>query len=119
MAKLRPYVPLAADRLAAATIVVHTSTDPRPLLVPVRSAAARSGLTPAVSEMQATLPPAANSASLIRALGRLATALAFVGILGLVAFTVSEERRQIGIRIALGARPLQVGSRRCGLSLLQ
>ena len=41
--------------------------------------------------------------ALIGSLGMVATALAAAGMAALVAFTVAQRRRELGIRIALGA----------------
>lgn len=40
--------------------------------------------------------------------GLLATVLAMVGLYGLIAFLVARRRNEIGVRLALGARPAQV-----------
>lgn len=52
--------------------------------------------------------PAQAAAIALSAFGALAIILAATGINGLVAYTVSRRVREIGIRIAIGARPQQV-----------
>jgi ABC-type antimicrobial peptide transport system permease subunit len=47
-------------------------------------------------------------ASAVSAIGIVAVALAGIGLIGLVAFTVSQRTKEIAIRIALGARPASV-----------
>jgi putative ABC transport system permease protein len=95
--------------------VVRTAGDARALLPAIRAAVhsidptrAVFGMMPLEENVGATLGETRLQTEMIAAFGFAAVALAVVGIYGLVALAVTTRRREIGIRIALGADPRRV-----------
>jgi hypothetical protein len=68
--------------------------------------------------MTETLAPQRVAVSLFSAFGLLAITLASLGLYSLTAFSVARRTREIGIRIAVGARPEVVVGRILGRGLL-
>jgi predicted permease len=57
---------------------------------------------------QQSMARAAMTLKLLAITGAVALLLGLIGIYGVVSYAISERRREIGIRLALGARPAQV-----------
>jgi predicted permease len=103
-----------ADILPSMVVLVRTSVPPEGL-VPFVVSTAKSidpKLFPEVQLMKSAfrhrLQSAEYSALSVSLLGFVALLLACGGIVGLVGYAVSQRTREIGIRMALGAKPAHV-----------
>jgi len=106
------YVPIGDAEEVQSGLILHTRGDPAPLVHLIPESAAAVKETVGVELMRAARENAIESqsrlATLIGSVGLVATILAAAGMFALVAFTVAQRTRELGIRIALGAGPRQI-----------
>jgi putative ABC transport system permease protein len=103
------YVALSDRTLNPEILIIHTNGDPSTLLRDAHAIEVQPGLHPVAYRMRLPMDQQTNGlrniALIVGALGGTATLLAAIGIFGLLAFAVAQRTQEIGVRVALGARP--------------
>lgn len=108
------YRAIQVKEMPGAVLVARTDGPPRAALASVRSImqSEDARVMPQVTALEDSfaekLTGRRQAAELVSVLGACALLLAVTGLGGMVAFTVSQRRREIGLRLALGARPVHV-----------
>jgi predicted permease len=108
------YIPSRQGPPVAPYVVVRISGDAASLAPAVRETLRQLGANPptdvrTMSDIRSASVGARRFVLLLVTLfGGVALALAAVGVYGVVALAVSERRAEVGLRLALGARPSQI-----------
>lgn len=109
------YFPTRQQPWPEATLLVRTSGDPAGLVPGLRRAVHAADAAVAPFDVMTLDSALAESTArerfvvaLLTGFGALALALAIVGIYGVAAYVVVRRRREIAVRIAMGARPRDI-----------
>ena len=109
---IEAYLPLQPADLDRSELVVHSRGDPAQVARMIVPTATDLGEIVSVVLMRTSrdnfLDGQRRLVTLIGAVGAVATALAAAGMFALVAFAVAQRKRELGIRIAIGARPKHI-----------
>jgi ABC-type antimicrobial peptide transport system permease subunit len=108
------YYALSQNYRGAINVVARTSGDPRLWVEPIARALRGLGLKVLINP--ATLDNWTNltlftqrlTAGAVAGLSGLGLLLAAIGLFGSISYSVSERKKELGIRVALGARPGQL-----------
>ena len=111
------YEPHYQTSFSFTAVAVRTSGDPLAIVEPIRAEIARLDATQPISTVATmeehllrTHAETRSLSSLTSVLGVMALIIAALGIYGAMAFGVAQRTRELGVRLALGATPRELGA---------
>jgi hypothetical protein len=108
------YYALSQDYQEGIDVVARTHGDPnlwvKPLAQSLNALGLKIMIRPVTLQgwMNLTLLTQRIAAGCVAALSALGLMLAVIGLFGAISYSVSERKKELGIRVALGARPVQL-----------